>query len=70
MFMDWLHDKGYTFNGSAPIHGLTPMELTLEQLGHLLREEKQEDHAKDARHGHSHSKSRDSTRELAQQRGN
>lgn len=70
MFTDWLHDKGYTFNGSAPISGLTPMEMTIEQLGHVLRQERQEDEAQDSRHGHNHSKSRSSTREMAKQRSN
>lgn len=58
MFTDWLHEKGYTFNGNAPISGLTPMEMTIEQLGHILRQERQEDEVKDSRHGHNHSKSR------------
>lgn len=68
MFLDWLHDKGYTFNGNAPISGLTPGELTLEQLGHVLRQEESEDYVEDARSGHVHSKTRKSTRNLAKQK--
>lgn len=38
-----MHDSGgYTFHGSAPITGLTPRELDLLMLGHLVHQEQQE----------------------------
>lgn len=67
MFVDWLHKKGYTFNGPAPISGLTSMEMTLEQLGHILRMEQEEDKIKDATSQSTHSKSRSDTRRKAQE---
>lgn len=40
--MDLLHSKGYTFNGDAPISGLTAGERNLIVLGHIVRNEQQE----------------------------
>jgi hypothetical protein len=32
----WLHTEGYTFNGDAPIAGLTPNELDVLHLGKVV----------------------------------
>lgn len=41
--MWWLHtDAGYSFHGDAPIAGLTPRELDILLLGHLVHQEQAE----------------------------
>jgi len=36
LFYDRLHDKGYSFNGDAPITGLTSDEIAMLQLAYLV----------------------------------
>lgn len=44
--MAWLHEEtGYTFNGDAPIAGLTVREDLLLRLGRLVRNEKRQEQA-------------------------
>lgn len=48
--------------------GLTQFQLDKLQLGFMVMNQRREDEQRDASHGHRHSKSRASTRELAKQR--
>lgn len=67
-FVDWLHEKGYTFNSSGRIGDLTSGQLALLQGGHTFREQQREDQARDAESQTTHSKPRRDTRELAKQK--
>lgn len=53
----------YTYNGDAPITGLTQFEYDKAQLGYLVRQEQQEQQAENARRGRKYSEPRRSTDE-------
>ena len=38
-FDAWLHDRGYTYNGDAPLTGLTRFEYDKLQLGWIVQQE-------------------------------
>lgn len=59
----FLHEVGYTYNGDAPIGGLTPAEFEVLTLGHLVRQEQAEEQQESARRGRKHTKPRRTTRE-------
>lgn len=72
-FVDWLHEKGYTFNSSGRIGDLTSGQLALLQGGHTFREQKREEQMEDVEHQgsrtkYSRSKTRQKARELAENR--
>lgn len=51
-FYAWLHeDAGYTFNGNSNIAGLTTTELSMLQLGYLVRNEQRQQNAGGQRRG-------------------
>lgn len=58
-----MHERGYTFNGSAPMAGLTQLELNTLRLGHAIRQEKAEQRAENEKRGRKHTEPRRSTRE-------
>lgn len=44
LFDAWLHEKtSYTYNGDAPITGLTQFELDKLELGFLIQQERAEE---------------------------
>lgn len=44
-----MHEKGYTFNGSAPISGLRQGEIAQIVLGHIVANEQEQEAAEEAR---------------------
>ena len=53
----WLHELGYTYNGDAPITGLTPLERDKLQLGWIVRQERKENaYQADGQQSHSQRK--------------
>lgn len=62
--MAWVHKEcGYTFNGDAPIAGLTQTELNVLRLGHAVRREQAEEQQESAKRGRKHTQPRRTTRE-------
>lgn len=64
MFIAWLHQEtNYTFNGSAPITGLTVREELTLQLGHLILQEQKEEQRRHDGQRRKYSEPRRSTTE-------
>lgn len=67
-FVGWLHDQGYGYLGDQRIGRLTPHEVDVLTLAHLVERDQVADAHDDARRDEAHSKSFDDTRQLMHER--